>query len=284
MDLLEHIKTHWIGGVIALAIVCISTTWFAINEVLVRPRDFEIEKQTREISNLQGEAHDLKARLASSEKAELQEEIRDLKIQLANSTKELEFELENSRKKVDTLQIKLTNSKKQLSELESQLAISKEQSKTKISNLQSQLADKNKEVDKLRSKLDSQVFSASQAVQEIEMLEDQLVQAFHNHDEVVFKKLLANDSKLTDSAGQTFDKTKYIATYIASRLLTLKYDFIGKPDVRIYFNIGVATRIYGNYASNTEGNQLVKHQSINVWVKREGRWQVVARQVTDVKS
>ncbi len=61
------------------AVICVSATWFTANEVLVRPRDFEIHRQTKDIVVLQEEVRELRVRLANTN----EDEVSDLKAQLA---------------------------------------------------------------------------------------------------------------------------------------------------------------------------------------------------------
>ncbi len=42
MVLIMKVKKHWLFSVIIISTACISATWFAANEILVKPRDYTI--------------------------------------------------------------------------------------------------------------------------------------------------------------------------------------------------------------------------------------------------
>jgi hypothetical protein len=76
MNLVEQLKEHWLGGIIAVAAICIGTTWIVVNEVSVKPRDFVIEQQKTTIADLkdkikelQGDGRPLSNQPATSESA-----------------------------------------------------------------------------------------------------------------------------------------------------------------------------------------------------------------------
>jgi hypothetical protein len=52
MDLVEKARKHWFVGIISIAVVCIGITWIVAIETLVKPRDFTIEQQKEEITQL----------------------------------------------------------------------------------------------------------------------------------------------------------------------------------------------------------------------------------------
>jgi hypothetical protein len=52
MNLIDRIKEHWVGGLVAFTALCIGTTWIIVNELLVKPRDFTIEQQKTTIAEL----------------------------------------------------------------------------------------------------------------------------------------------------------------------------------------------------------------------------------------
>ena len=52
MGLIERLREHWIGGVVALCVASVGLTWAVITEVSVKPRDFVIEQQKGTIAEL----------------------------------------------------------------------------------------------------------------------------------------------------------------------------------------------------------------------------------------
>lgn len=60
MNIAEKIKKHWFGGIISFAAICIGGTWLLSNELLVKPRDFEIQILNTRITELKQQIKDLK--------------------------------------------------------------------------------------------------------------------------------------------------------------------------------------------------------------------------------
>jgi hypothetical protein len=50
--MLQLVKKHWLVGCIIIAAVCITTTWQALNELLVRPRDYEINQLKTKVNEV----------------------------------------------------------------------------------------------------------------------------------------------------------------------------------------------------------------------------------------
>jgi DNA repair exonuclease SbcCD ATPase subunit len=205
MNLFERVKQHWIGGVIAIAFLCMSTTWFAINEILVRPRDFEIEKLTKEHLNLKSELNELKTRIANSKEGELQEEVRNLKIQIEKSDKEvtdLKTRLTNSSRQISDLRFQLANANQHVSDLQSQLTTSNKQ----LNDLKSQLANSNKQIKDLKSQLASPSKEVNdlkaQLANSNKQVEDLKLQLANSNKQVSdLKSQLANVNKEIQSQG-----------------------------------------------------------------------------------
>jgi len=53
MDIVGQTKKHWFVGLIIIASICVSTTWFVANAVLVQPRDFAITQLEKTIDDLE---------------------------------------------------------------------------------------------------------------------------------------------------------------------------------------------------------------------------------------
>jgi hypothetical protein len=66
MDLLEKIKGHWFVGLVVFACILISSTWYVSYELLVKPRDFEIERLEARIAELQKRGKELQSKVATS--------------------------------------------------------------------------------------------------------------------------------------------------------------------------------------------------------------------------
>ena len=59
MSLIDKVKEHWIGSLVAFAAICIGTTWIVATEILVKPRDFTIEQQKTNIADLKEKIKEL---------------------------------------------------------------------------------------------------------------------------------------------------------------------------------------------------------------------------------
>jgi hypothetical protein len=53
--MLELVKKHWLIGCIIIAAVCITSTWQTLNELLVKPRDYEINQLKTKVNDLEKE-------------------------------------------------------------------------------------------------------------------------------------------------------------------------------------------------------------------------------------
>jgi hypothetical protein len=85
MTLIEQLKKHWIGSVIMIAAICISTTWLVSIELFVKPRDFRIEELRSKIADLNERIKELQTNPSKdpvSHETELQEKIASLEKEL----------------------------------------------------------------------------------------------------------------------------------------------------------------------------------------------------------
>ncbi len=55
MNILESAKKHWFIGILMISVICIASTWQTLNELLVKPRDAEINQLKYKISDLEKE-------------------------------------------------------------------------------------------------------------------------------------------------------------------------------------------------------------------------------------
>ena len=73
-SIVDKLKRHWIIGVIMIASVCVSATWFSLTELFVKPRDYTINQQQRSIDLLLKEKDGLQ-----TEKSILERKVDELK-------------------------------------------------------------------------------------------------------------------------------------------------------------------------------------------------------------
>lgn len=115
------------------------------------------------------------------------------------------------------------------------------------------------------------------ALQEIERVEDQRYDAMIRGDWHAFADMLADEFLYHQPSGRVSDKKAYVA-YASSGEIKIKK--AERYDVRI--------RLYGDVATAMGSTRLDIEQKgeprkvdlryLNVWVKRDGRWQLAARQ------
>lgn len=121
----------------------------------------------------------------------------------------------------------------------------------------------------------------SEAGQEVLRVEEEQDQAFAKGDTAVLDRIWADDVVYTSASGQVFNKSQYLARF---RSGTRKFDSFAHDDIRV--------RIYGNMAVLTGRSTSVFHDAgklsattrrfTHIYVKLDGRWRLVAHQVTDV--
>jgi len=120
---------------------------------------------------------------------------------------------------------------------------------------------------------------SSAATPDVQRLESQRFDAMVRGDTAALDGLLADDLVYTHSSGKVDSKASLIDDIKAGRL---RYKVIRPEDPRlgVYGDTAVAT---GQAAVevNNRGQELnMKLRYIDVWVKRGGRWQMVAWQST----
>jgi uncharacterized protein (TIGR02246 family) len=121
----------------------------------------------------------------------------------------------------------------------------------------------------------------STAEQEVRQLENERQEAILRNDVRALDRLMADDYVVTTVGGRVANKSDELALYRSGSRRTQSWD---ADDIRV--------RIYGNVAVVT-GQAVVKDtlrgegrdfqfRFTHVWVRRQGRWQIVARHTTDI--
>jgi uncharacterized protein (TIGR02246 family) len=123
--------------------------------------------------------------------------------------------------------------------------------------------------------------TASTAEQEIRRLLDELAAAHLHNDGAAFDRLRADDYAFTTADGRFLDKAQ----------MTLQP---GDFALTAYTHEDVRVRVYGDAAVATGGLTLAgtfrgrprdgHHRWTRVFVKRDGRWQLVANQLTPIAT
>ena len=114
---------------------------------------------------------------------------------------------------------------------------------------------------------------------ELNRLEDLRYESMKNADADTMGKLFADDMVYQTLAGLTYDKPGYIALFKSGEV---KINSFKRENSRVKFYGDTATVMANAYLDATvkgEPRQLALFY-LNVWAKRDGRWQLVARQST----
>jgi ketosteroid isomerase-like protein len=118
---------------------------------------------------------------------------------------------------------------------------------------------------------------------EVKKAAAELGEAVSHRDEAALRRLLADDYVFTHSTGDVEDKAQRIASITGGKL----------PSVESASRSDVEFRVYGDAVVITSGSRQkselngvsreIQFRGIMVWVRHEGRWQLVAQQSTRVQ-
>lgn len=98
-------------------------------------------------------------------------------------------------------------------------------------------------------------------------------------DFAALEKLLADDLVYTHSTGIIDTKKAYIDSQKSGAQKYLSVDYDG-PKVQAYANTAVLTSGLKMHTETRGNDQTASFRVIHVWVKKDGRWQMVAHQTT----
>ena len=111
-------------------------------------------------------------------------------------------------------------------------------------------------------------------------MSDEIIEAFGRTDIAALDRLLADDYIVTQSFGIT-TKAQLMDLWKSGRV---KYTSASDKDrsVRVYGNTAVATGILTLKGQNPNGDFTIYARTTGVWVNQEGRWRLVASQLSDI--
>lgn len=102
--------------------------------------------------------------------------------------------------------------------------------------------------------------------------------AQHKNDKAMFLVLLAPDVTFIGTSGSLRDRADYIASRTASAIpLSPTYEY-SELRARVFGSVVIVT---GREATTGEGTAF-QGRFTHVWAEREGKWQLVAIQRTDI--
>ena len=124
---------------------------------------------------------------------------------------------------------------------------------------------------------------AAKAEQEVRAAVTRYRDAIRRRDLAALERIWANDYAFTNARGQVLSKAQRLANLRsgATALRSVKADE-RELEVRLYGTVAVVTSrvsIAGQYSGEEERGD---YRSLHVWVKRGGRWQLVANQLTKI--
>jgi ketosteroid isomerase-like protein len=121
--------------------------------------------------------------------------------------------------------------------------------------------------------------AGANAEQDVRAIQQEYDKAWVQQDTVAFERLLADDYTLTDQEGKVTPRAEVIATAKAG---DIKYEIGKSKDVKILFydNTALVTGRWREKSTNKGKPFDATSQYTTVYVKRNGRWQIVSDQVT----
>jgi uncharacterized protein (TIGR02246 family) len=122
--------------------------------------------------------------------------------------------------------------------------------------------------------------ATGQAEQEVRTLFQQFLQALARRDVVWLDRLWTDDYTFINPMGQLVTKKERLANLTSGATSLETIDHVSDVLVRFYGDTAVMTSraaVVGHY-SGQEGSG--DYRGMTVWVKRDGRWQLAANQIT----
>ena len=126
----------------------------------------------------------------------------------------------------------------------------------------------------------------SQSEQEVRKLEREWLDAYEQHDAVAMDRVLADDFKLTQSSGATQTKADIMAALKVARDTSRPEPKFSTEDVRSRVE-GDTVILTGRFIQRMERDgqtRTMEAQYTDTYMKRQGRWQVVASLMTRIPS
>jgi uncharacterized protein (TIGR02246 family) len=125
------------------------------------------------------------------------------------------------------------------------------------------------------------VAAGAETPEQIQALNREWAQACVQADVGKLDQILADDLTYTHSSGQTQTKPEFIATVREGKTRYRSIEF-QQSSVRIYGDTAV-TRNEVRVNLTVDGKDISVHaRFLHVWVKQNGRWQLVAHQGTKI--
>jgi len=129
----------------------------------------------------------------------------------------------------------------------------------------------------------NEIYTDRRAEQEVRTAHSERLQALINRDLGTLEKLLADDLIYISPTGRAQTKAEILSDLKSG---ALKVSSIEPSDmmVRLYGKAAVITYITKSSFFDSGGNHNDQIRSTNVYVKVQGRWQLVSQQMTRITS
>jgi len=118
---------------------------------------------------------------------------------------------------------------------------------------------------------------------DIERMEQQRGQAILNADMPTLYAIYADEFFYNMARGVSLTRSEYLPMYASGELKVNKAVGEGR-DIRVYGDTAVVTGIVHVNATIKGEDRILHLRYLNVWVKRDGSWQLVARQATNLPA
>ena len=118
---------------------------------------------------------------------------------------------------------------------------------------------------------------------DVEKMEQKRMQAVLNADMPTLYAIYADDFFYNTSSGPTLTKAEYLPRYASGELKVNSADSEAR-DIRVYENTALVTGIVHVNLTAKGETKTLHLRYLNVWVKRENGWELVARQGTNLPA
>ena len=122
----------------------------------------------------------------------------------------------------------------------------------------------------------------SDAMQQVIQAERAWLQAHVQRDTAVLDHLMANEYTQVDSHGRLVGKQEVLASFLSG---TREWDWAGSDEyrVQIYGEVAVVCGRWRARGVNAGHSFDYAARYVSVWVYRDGRWQMVSDQATEIR-
>src|SRR5262245_47706385 len=127
---------------------------------------------------------------------------------------------------------------------------------------------------------DEKAAPSSKAEQEVVKVSKEIIEALGRTDVAALDRIYADDYILTEAFGLS-SKAQLMDAWKSG---SVKYTSASDKDlsVRVFGDTAVTTGVLTLKGQNPRGDFTINVRYTNVWVKQQGRWRLVASQLTDI--